>query len=64
MRCDKCGCTLFSCTCQDGPVSELLDPPEVGATRITPNTLAAAFWHAVENATGEKQETERGSHVG
>jgi transposase-like protein len=25
MRCSKCGCTLFSCNCIDGPQNELSD---------------------------------------
>ena len=27
MRCDNCGCTLFSCGCPDGPENALLEEP-------------------------------------
>lgn len=27
MRCDKCGCTLFSCQCDGGATNELIEPP-------------------------------------
>ncbi len=124
MRCDKCGCTLFSCNCPSGPVSELLDPPadlrHVDLTREEISIIAEDQEAALESihipnpdecddlascpidhfdlsdpfsldenpgqsenqrdlrarqallkkldcvihATGEKQETESGSHVG
>ena len=25
MRCEKCGCTLFSCQCPEGPTNQLAD---------------------------------------
>lgn len=40
MRCEKCGCTLFSCQCPGGPVNHLVE--DAAAEQLLADSVRAA----------------------